>query len=195
LLSHLCHARRPGGRCRRQVAEESPGSTGMRCRLTAGGGDPRESATENIPPVRPLGPAGKGEMVRQERTAPPVTGVAGQTPPGARPNRGGRRRGTKPHFLPWPRRHSRLAARVGRARRAVRRVPEEWPSRAHGDNPRTRTETGLQAVWRPCSPDRSPLIRRLIHVTWPGELVTARCTPVVGGGPRAQALWNRPGGG
>ena len=30
--------------------EESPGSTGIRCRLTAGGGDPRESATENKPP-------------------------------------------------------------------------------------------------------------------------------------------------
>ena len=33
--------------------------------------------------------AGKGERVRQERTAFPATGMAGQTPPGARPNRGG----------------------------------------------------------------------------------------------------------
>ncbi len=32
--------------------EESPGSTGIRCRLTAGGGDPRESATENKPPAK-----------------------------------------------------------------------------------------------------------------------------------------------
>ncbi len=32
------------------LLEESPGSTGIRCRLTAGGGDPRESATENKPP-------------------------------------------------------------------------------------------------------------------------------------------------
>jgi hypothetical protein len=31
-------------------AEESPGSTETRCRLTAGGGDPRESATEKRPP-------------------------------------------------------------------------------------------------------------------------------------------------
>ncbi len=30
--------------------EESPGSTGIRCRLTAGEGDLRESATENKPP-------------------------------------------------------------------------------------------------------------------------------------------------
>ena len=35
-------------------------------------------------------PAGKGETVRQERTALPATAAAGQTPPGARPNRGGR---------------------------------------------------------------------------------------------------------
>ena len=30
--------------------EESPGSTGTQCRVTPGGGDPRESAAENIPP-------------------------------------------------------------------------------------------------------------------------------------------------
>ena len=33
--------------------EESPGSTETRCRLTTGGGDPRESATENRPPRWP----------------------------------------------------------------------------------------------------------------------------------------------
>lgn len=38
--------------------EESPGSIKAGCWLTASGGDPRESATENIPPQ------GKGEMVR-----------------------------------------------------------------------------------------------------------------------------------
>ena len=32
------------------ITEESPGSTGSGCRVTPGGGDPRESATENIPP-------------------------------------------------------------------------------------------------------------------------------------------------
>ena len=37
-----------------QGGEESPGSTDMRCRITSGGGDPRESATENKPPCRPL---------------------------------------------------------------------------------------------------------------------------------------------
>ena len=41
--------------------------------------------------ARPREAPGKGERVRQERTAPPATGAAWQTPPGARPNRGGRR--------------------------------------------------------------------------------------------------------
>jgi len=121
--------------------EESPGSTEARCRLTAGGGDPRESATENKPPA-PAAPqgnaiAGKGETVRQERTAPLATGAAGQTPPGARPNRGGRHGAKAPMqgcFSP--------VARVGRARRAAMRVPEEWPSRRPargvGQNPAYR---------------------------------------------------------
>ncbi|CAI2933966.1 protein of unknown function [Aminobacter niigataensis] len=43
----------PGGRtrnCRKAAGEESPGSMDTRCRLMAGGGDPRESATESKPP-------------------------------------------------------------------------------------------------------------------------------------------------
>jgi len=39
--------------------EESPGSTKTQCQLTAGGGNPRDSATENKPPNQ-----GKGETVR-----------------------------------------------------------------------------------------------------------------------------------
>ena len=38
--------------------EESPGSTKTQCQLTAGGGNPRDSATENKPPQQ-----GKGEKV------------------------------------------------------------------------------------------------------------------------------------
>ena len=38
--------------------EESPGSTETQCQLTTGGGDPRDSATENKPPKQ-----GKGEKV------------------------------------------------------------------------------------------------------------------------------------
>ena len=44
--------------------EESPGSTGSGCRVTPGGGNPRESATENKPPEAGNGYAGKGEKVR-----------------------------------------------------------------------------------------------------------------------------------
>lgn len=87
-----CLSSRPGGRGVR--AEESPGSTDERRRLTAAGGNPRDSATESKPPERLLvmeHKPGKGERVRQERTASPATAMAGQTPPGARPNRGGTR--------------------------------------------------------------------------------------------------------
>ncbi|SHG03561.1 hypothetical protein SAMN05444169_0178 [Bradyrhizobium erythrophlei] len=60
---------RPDGRSgkRRKVAgEESPGSIDIRCRITSGGGDPRDSATENEPPAfAPYGASeGKGEKVR-----------------------------------------------------------------------------------------------------------------------------------
>jgi hypothetical protein len=44
--------------------EESPGSTDERCRLTAGGGDPRESGTESKPPPEAKASEGKGERVR-----------------------------------------------------------------------------------------------------------------------------------
>jgi len=43
--------------------EESPGSTEKRCRLMAGGGDPRESATESDTAFG-LRIEGKGEKVR-----------------------------------------------------------------------------------------------------------------------------------
>jgi len=54
--AYVTFVSRPDGR--RDPAEESPGSTETRCRITSGGGDPRESATESKPPQ------GKGEMVR-----------------------------------------------------------------------------------------------------------------------------------
>ena len=89
--SPLCRTSQSG--CRRVTGgEESPGSTETRCRITSGGGDPRESATENRPPafVAPNGAkTGKGETVRQERTARTATDAARQAPPGARPNRDG----------------------------------------------------------------------------------------------------------
>ena len=117
----------------------------------------RESATESRPPrpfLRSSGPRegrvegtwrGKGERVRQERTAPPATGAAWQAPPGARPNRDGTP--GLPHvFIRMTRsragRVSGPAVRVGRARRMATCVPDEWPSparaRAGGQNPAYR---------------------------------------------------------
>ena len=46
-------------RVRRKVCEESPDSMKKGCRVTPGGGNPRESATENKPPCV----QGKGETV------------------------------------------------------------------------------------------------------------------------------------
>lgn len=51
-------------RCPFGGAEESPGFTETRCRLTAGRREPTESATENIPPMSAATRAGKGEKVR-----------------------------------------------------------------------------------------------------------------------------------
>ena len=44
--------------------EESPGSTEVRCRVTPGGGDPRESATESTPPAC-LRHAGRAARVKR----------------------------------------------------------------------------------------------------------------------------------
>src|SRR3546814_16110796 len=72
--------RGPGGRVARSRAPRKVRAPRKRrCRVTPGGGDPRESATESRPPM-PHG-AGKGERVRQERTARPATAAAWQTPP------------------------------------------------------------------------------------------------------------------
>ncbi len=62
---HAYRVSRPDGRSRygrKAAGEESPGSIDIRCRITSGGGDPRDSATENEPPLL-LG-EGKGEKVR-----------------------------------------------------------------------------------------------------------------------------------
>jgi hypothetical protein len=171
-------ARRPDGRC---LMGSPNRQRKVRAPREHGAGQPPAGATPGTVPQKTNRPrstvrqqwraprsAGKGETVRQKRTAPLATGAAGQTPPGARPNRGGRRHGTKIHFALWPRRRSRLVARVGRVRRAARRVPEEWSSRAvrrtfSEANRMVRTEPGLQAVWRYRSTGRSIVIHTLAH--------------------------------
>src|SRR5262249_9782981 len=124
----------------RWAREESPGSMDMRCRITSGGRKPRESATENRPPPSPQGESGKGETVRQERTASAATSAARQTPLGATRKRGGAapsaRAGGRDGCPDPP-------VGVGCGRRRATGVEEEWPSRA-GASPRP-TDPGLQA--------------------------------------------------
>ena len=71
--------------------EESPGSTEERCRVTPGGGDPRDSATEKRPPAFRRDPEAPARVKRCGKSAPRARQRErrGQTPPGARPNRGG----------------------------------------------------------------------------------------------------------
>src|SRR6185437_14521788 len=90
---------RPDGRSRygRKVAgEESPGSIDIRCRITSGGGNPRDSATENEPPAFALRGFGVARVKRCGKSAPRVRQ---------------RKRHGKPH---------REQDRIGTATRAVR---------------------------------------------------------------------------
>src|SRR5476649_2646502 len=80
----------------RPKGEESPGSIDIRCRITSGGGDPRDSATENEPPA--FAPPGL-RRVRVKR--------CGKSAPRVRQ----RKRHGKPH---------REQDRIGTATRVVR---------------------------------------------------------------------------
>ena len=129
LIQHCQLAGRPLPDCGRlwpiqaNPVEESPGSMETRWRLTAAGGDPRESATESKPP------AGFAGQVR-------VKGCGKSAPRGRRRSRQGkphreqdqigvagraRKRGARSVFRP--------ATRVGCLRRLAMGVPDEWPSR------------------------------------------------------------------
>ena len=119
--------------------EESPGSMETRWRLTAAGGDPRESATESKPPrlagVRVKG-CGKSAPRRRQRRwqgkphrEQDQIGVAGCA----------RKRGTRSVFRP--------ATRVDCSRRSAMGVPDEWPSRRGNPSDRTRL-TGRLVISR-----------------------------------------------
>src|SRR5258708_39875594 len=98
---------RPDGRSRygrKAAGEESPGSIDIRCRITSGGGDPRDSATENepLPPPYPPPLAGEGQREGAARVK-----RCGKSAPRIRQ----RNRHGKPH---------REQNRIGTATRAVR---------------------------------------------------------------------------
>ena len=108
-------------------------------RRASGFGPPfRESATESRPPTASW--RGKGERVRQERTGRLATEAAWQTPPGARPNRGGASRSNPRQGCFAP------TARVGCLSLAATQGLEEWLPVRRGSSDTTRiTEPGLQA--------------------------------------------------
>ena len=56
----------------RSCGEESPGSIDIRCRITSGGGNPRESATENEPPASALQGLRRARVKRCGKSAPRV---------------------------------------------------------------------------------------------------------------------------
>jgi hypothetical protein len=152
---------------------------GMRCRITSGGGDPRESATENRPP-RPL-PC--PPRMRGEHTNPPSRGGGWGEGAAARVKRCGKsaprlrqhKRHGKPHReqnrigTAWSRGVAQAAAvlqdrcpgpavRVGCSKRRATGVPEEWPSRA-GPRPaphRTRLTGRLMRGPAPQAPGLPP---------------------------------------
>ena len=112
----------PAGRpLRARAGEESPGSMEARCRITSGGGDPRESATESKPP---LGPSDPGVRVKGCGKSAPRTQQCGRH---GKPHREQNRIGTTGARA---RPVSRLVVRVGCSRRSATVVPEEWPPRS-----------------------------------------------------------------
>jgi hypothetical protein len=135
-----------------QSCRGKSGLHGTRCRVMPGGSGKPGSGT--VPQRRDRRwlrkrRTGKGETVRQERTARWATKAARQTPPGARPNRDGarisvRRAGTGP------------VIRVGCWRRRATAVREEWSPRGLTPLDRTRLIGGVrrslaahnaQALW------------------------------------------------
>jgi len=143
---HSCVSR-PDGRSRysrKAAGEESPGSIDIRCRITSGGGDPRDSATENEP-LPHLEREGVARVKRCGKSAPRVR----QRNRHGKPHREQDRIGTATRVVRCeaitPQGDVRLAVRVGCSRQCANMAPEEWPSRISCANGRCPTEPGLQA--------------------------------------------------
>ncbi len=131
-------ASRLDDRCRegrKAAGEESPGSTEKRCRITSGGGDPRESATENKPPG-----ATSARVKRCGKSAPRAWQQERQGKPHREQNRIGAARRLA---LPGP---FRPAARVGCMKHPATDVPDEWSSSVPAQSERGR---GQNPAYRP----------------------------------------------
>ena len=121
------------------LGEESPGSIEARCRITSGGGDPRDSATESKPPCKGL----RTPRVRVKGCgkSAPRTQQCGRH---GKPHQEQNRIGTTGACA---RPASRLVVRVGCLRRSAMTVPEEWPPRS-----RFRLWAIQNPAYRPADP-------------------------------------------
>src|SRR5438552_18661318 len=110
----------------RWTREESPGSMDIRCRITSGGRKPRDSATENRPPLpsRPACGEGVVRVKRCGKSAPRLRQRRRHGKPHREQDRIGTAYGRKPGI------DVRIfAVRVGCPRRRAIGVAEEWPPR------------------------------------------------------------------
>jgi hypothetical protein len=125
-----------GGRSQGRAFEESPDSTRQRCRVTPGGGNPRESATEN----ETAGPPGQARVKRWGKS-PPRTGQPGRQ---GKPHREQCRIGTS----------RRETGRAASARKSGLAAPGRGRPRSqrNGHPGATPTESGLQAIRAQPSP-------------------------------------------
>jgi len=146
------------GRPRVATLEESPDSMRLRCRVTPGRGNPRESATENRPP-RAFGP-----WVRVKRwgKSPPRDGQPDrhgkphqeQCRIGA--SRGCDRTGFRIRAIS-PQGRLSPEARVGSSTLPVTAGPDEWPSKGVTPEQNPAYRPSAQAIFLPhpginCSP-------------------------------------------
>jgi hypothetical protein len=130
----------------RSFGEESPGSIDMRCRITSGGGDPRESATENEPPAAALRGLGEARVKRCGKSAPRLRQRNRHGKPHREQDRIGTAQAGSSRKRQRPRSDVRLAVRVGCSRSRASAIPEEWPSRIA---PRKRCGALQNPAYRP----------------------------------------------
>jgi hypothetical protein len=119
------------------MREESPGSKETRWRLTAAGGDPRDSATENKPPVR--------AWVRVKRCGKSAP-RGWQHPRQGKPHREQDQIGVAACGATWHGARFHAVTRVGCYRRLATAVADEWPSRRGNPPNRTRLTDRLDFI-------------------------------------------------
>jgi hypothetical protein len=135
-----------------RCGEESPGSMEARCRITSGGGDPRESATESKPPAFASGlRRGRPASLSHRSSASCEGGVRVKGCGKSAPRAWQQGRHGKPHReqdrIGMVRAHARVRFQT-RPSGLVARGAQQCASQMNGHRALGRTEPGLQANWR-----------------------------------------------